>query len=339
MRDTFQAKAIKAEQEYLGSLETQIKAKERQNLLQRDLEEALANSRLLEAAAKEHEEVHTKIDKLYEALFAGPTPGFPHEDELEYTVNLRRTENEAIRTKIQEARRAVRLLGVAQRSIKAAKNCLGTAQRLAKDSIFFYDDAFESLRLGNERVGHAVLAVKGAEEQLSSLPEQQRAEEQVLIATLEAVKLSLAPPYSRQKLALVVISGEQALSEADERLKRLVEAAKKQERNTLEEIKGTARRLEDSRQRLQQVRQGIFEEVAGFGEAAPAYHECCDRTESYGAFPEEITDDVLSIEEETQVFDNQPVFDGPKPPEYAIVSSLPQPGVEESVSTEVSTKS
>jgi hypothetical protein len=138
---------------------------------------------------------------------------------------------------------------------------------------------------------------------------------------------------------LVVISGDRDLSEAEERLKRFVEAAKKQERNTLEEIKGTARRLEDSRQRLQQIRQGIFEEVAGFGEAAPAYHECCDRAESYGASPEEITDDVLSIEDETQVSDNQPGFDGPKPPEYAIVSSLPQPGVEESVSTEVSTKS
>jgi hypothetical protein len=283
MLKKFDVKAMGAEREYFTALGAQSRATDRQAQLEREYKEAITAQIPLEAAAEEHDEVHAKIDALYESLFAGPTPGFTNEDLQENLLYATRGNNENTKERIVAARRGIKLLNQAQTSLGRAQRHIETARFQVEDSILFYDDAYQSLRIANEKIGNTLLAIHRVEELICPLPTRQ-----ALIFLLDIAKKSLgSSSYSRENIKLIVTSAQEKLSEADPKLGELSDAIKKRERDALLDIRGTARRFEDTRQGLQQIRQGIFEQVAGFGEAAPAYNECCDRAVSYCSVPGE----------------------------------------------------
>ena len=339
MLEKFDIKAMKAEREYFAALGEESKAKERRAILERDYEDAVKVQGPLEEAAKEHEDIHGKIDRLYESLFAGPTPGFPYEDEREEAFYSTRTANEATKERILAARRAVRLLNLAQVSLKRAQRYLESAQRTAEDSILFFDDTFQSLRYENDRIAHILLAIDRAEEPLGPLSPEMSSSRLALIFQLGAAKVDRDTLYSRDLILSAVASAQDELLEAEPKLKELIEVAKQRERDALSDIKGTARQLEDTRQELQQIRQGIFEKVAGFGEAAPAYNECCDRADSYCAVPEESHEDEVGLGDDPEVQEgdashHEAVVDTHDPPAYESQETVLQPVAEETVSIE-----
>ena len=257
------------------------------------------------------------------ASLVGPTPGFAHEDEQENAFYATRAKNEATKERILVARRTIKLLNLAQTSLTRAQRSFETAKSQVEDSILFFDDAFQSLQSVDERITHALLTINRAEELLRPLSPQIVSTKQALIFLLSAAKISTETFYSRDSILSAVASAQGHLSEAESNLRELVEIIKQRERDALSDIRGTARQLEDTRQELQHVRQGIFEKVAGFGEAAPAYNECCDRAETYCTVPEERNEHelehVLEHEPEIQVGrqkSHDAVIDRNGPPGY-----------------------
>jgi hypothetical protein len=287
----FDAKAMTEEREYFAVLGTQSKAETRRIELQRDYDEAVKAQEPLETAAKEHEETHGKIDELYEKLFSGPTPGFPVEDEREHRFYAARGKNETTKETIRAARRAMKILAVSQAHVKRAQISLRNADQQAVDSVFFLDDALLSLRRGNEYITYAINSTGRIEGELKPPFLEMVAVKLEVDRNLNAAKINVDEAYSREKIISTVASAQNNLSGAEEALEKLVALTNEKEHMGLEEIRGTARQLEDTRQELQQTRQGIFEKVAGFGEAAPAYNECCDRTEGFYEIPEGPSDE------------------------------------------------
>jgi hypothetical protein len=106
-------------------------------------------------------------------------------------------------------------------------------------------------------------------------------------AHLKASEIVVDATSNRDKIVSAVALALANLSKAEKALEKLAVLLKQKEEGSLEHIRKTARQVEDSRQELEQFRKGIFEEVAGFGEAAPAYTECCDRMEGFCEVPEE----------------------------------------------------
>lgn len=284
----FDAKAMKEEREYFAVLGTQSKVEKRRQLLQQDYDEAVRAQVPLEKDAKEHEDTHGKIDTLYETLFAGPTPEFPREDEREHRFYAARGKNEATKETIRAARRALRILKASEANLKRAQISLRNADQQATDSIFFFDDALLSLRLGNQYIVYAINSTSRFDEHLTPLLLEMAAAKRELDACLNASKIGVDVAFSRNCIPTIVALAQDNLSATEVALEKLVGLTKQMEQTSLGDIRGTARQLEDTRQELQQVRQGIFEEVAGFGEAAPAYHECCDRTIGFCVIPEEV---------------------------------------------------
>ncbi|RFU25187.1 hypothetical protein B7463_g11151, partial [Scytalidium lignicola] len=277
-RDKFESKASNAEQDYFSTLTARSKAEERLENLRRDYNEAVQAQKPLEAAAKEHEEAHGKIDTLYDKLFRGPTPGFVTEDQRENAYYAARKTNEQTKQRILGARRAVRVLEVAESSVNRAKIQLESARRDAHDSWLFLSDTILGLRRSDERLSHALLAVNRAKEHLKPLSPEMLSIKHTIVADLGASTSINETFFSKSGILAAIVASLERLSDTMERIKKFIEMAKEREKQGLGEIKVTARKLEDSRQELEFHRKSIFEKVAGFGEAAPAYKECCDRT-------------------------------------------------------------
>jgi hypothetical protein len=292
----FEAKAMKEESEYFTALRTQSKTSERISHLKTNIDEANLDLEPLVEAAKEHDETHARIDELYENLFAGPTPGFPIEDDFETRFYTSRERNESVKGVIRGARRASRVLNQAFTLVKKAKQCLEVAQRTADNNIFFFGDSISWLTECAEFIVHALAAV----DQARAIGPSSTAivALQVRVVELLNAERNLVPEYGSRNSVVSAIEKAQAhFMEVEEKLPELIEMTKEKEKDALEQIKLTARELENSRQALQQNRQGVFEEVAGFGEAAPAYSECCDRADGWCVISPEEDVDELATEE------------------------------------------
>lgn len=285
MLSKFESRATMSEHQYFTALGSKSKAEERCQILKRDLDEATKTQEALEKMAKEHDDTHHRIDKLYEKIFAGPTPGFPKEDEREIHFYTARGTNEDVKADIIKARRATRLLNIAANNLKRAGNFVRQARSEAENSIFFYGEALSSLGITNEYCGYGLSNVGRAEDLLKPLDPEMEERKRQIVTALQGARVENRSGLSGERVFAAVGAMQIAIESAQEKLKEMIEATKRKEKNGLETIKKTARMLEDSRQALQEIRQGIFEEVAGFGEAAPSYMECCDRAHGFCELP------------------------------------------------------
>lgn len=285
MLSKFESRANMSEQEYFAALGSKSKAEERCQILKRDLDEATKAQEPLDKTAKEHEDTHHRIDELYEKIFAGPTPGFPNEDERENRFYAARKSNEDVKADIIKARCATRLLSLAANNLKRAGNFVKQARAQAEKSTFFYDEALHSLHIANEYCGYGLSNVGRAEDLLKPLNAKLEQQKTQIVKALRGAKVENTSWLSGERVSAAVEAMQIAIDGARENLKEMIDATKQKEEGSLEEIKKTARALEDSRQALQEIRQGIFEEVAGFGEAAPSYMECCDRADGFCKLP------------------------------------------------------
>jgi len=277
----FETKAMKEEKDYFAALSAQSKASERLSNLKQDLDEDVANLRPLEEGAKEHEETHARIDELYEDLFAGPTPGFPVEDDLESKFYSTHEKNEAIKSYIRASRRVTRMFQRAVDRLKRAMNCLKTAQQATDNSILFFDDAISWVKECGEHIVYALTVIDQAKANLSPMSAEVAVIKDQIVQLLNAARKPVTASHSRAAITSAIEASQEKILAAENKLAEQIESVKMKEREALEHIKKTAREMESSRQALQQNRQGIFEQVAGFGEAAPAYSECCDRAETF----------------------------------------------------------
>jgi hypothetical protein len=159
MRSKFDARATKGEQEYFTVLAMRSKAEERFATLQNELLEVGRTEAGLHAEAREHGETHGKIDALYETLFAGPTPGFNREDNLENRYYAARGNHETVKSKIVTARKAARHLRVAVNNVKRASKLLQLAETEAANSFLFFDEASYSLARSNKAIEYTLSAL------------------------------------------------------------------------------------------------------------------------------------------------------------------------------------
>jgi hypothetical protein len=268
-QERYEAKVLKAEQEYFAALSAQSRAQERRAQLENHCKEASRALVPLEHAVQEHDRIRDELDQLYEMLFGGPTPGFPYEDEREEAFKAARVRNDETKVRAWKSREVVRLLTLAQDRLPQAQKFLERAQKLAGEILLFSNSA----RLVNERLLVALAAIRASESYLPLLLPEMLATKKALLLQLENAKLNPDTLHSLDVHSRIA-SSMRSLSEAAAKLKKLIEAANQAELNALCDVDTTAKELDDARQELQLVREEIFEKVAGFGLAAPAY-KCC----------------------------------------------------------------
>lgn len=281
MLPKFEAKAMAEEKEYFAALVGQSRAEERKRVLESEIQRAKIEEEELKSVAEVHGDTHKKIELLYERLFKGHTPGFGDEDEREGIFYRSRDTNESVKESIKRVRIVKSGLGVLGTYLSRAKNNFKFALGAAEESHFFLDQAMYWVERGDKAVVLAVEKLRAMEGVLFPLQREVLSEYHRLIAIFESARIPDEHAFSKEDMIRAIERALERLVEAEDIANELVAQAKDAEKEGLAKIRVTARQLEDSRQELQHIRQGIFERVAGFGEAAPAYNECCDRADSF----------------------------------------------------------
>jgi hypothetical protein len=124
----FAAKAEKEEHEYFAALQDLHREQEMAANLAAQLDEAGRVRAGLKEMADRHAACQAELDRLYDAVFAGPTPEFPDEDakELANEVALRMYSEARIRAEAQL--RAARMLKQAALTLHGAMLAMSEAQ-------------------------------------------------------------------------------------------------------------------------------------------------------------------------------------------------------------------
>ncbi|PTB46087.1 hypothetical protein M441DRAFT_52861 [Trichoderma asperellum CBS 433.97] len=282
-RDAFDEKAQREEKAYHQVLEKRHKAEGTLNELKADKAALVVEMKTLEELAGRHAAAHKGIDNLYSEIFDGPTAGFPDEDEQEQAHKVAKV---ALQERTEALKAAVRGVKAAQVVKLAIERALFEKQRAGFEnhSDIFSQRSFHvtlsrciayidrGIELTNQAID--VLETAPGPEQLQT---KNKLEQHLITARTQAssrLKDKSQNTALLERLGNVLISALEAQKEYLAAMKLVSESC----RNS---IRQTARALEDERRALQQIRQSAFETTVGFGAAAPAYHECCDRAPGF----------------------------------------------------------
>ena len=281
MSVAYQTRAKEESAAYYAALKEQGKSEDRVKVFKAQVDEAVHKKADLEAEARWHGEAHAKVDQLYESIFKGPTAGFPDEDQIEEQFYVARECHDKVKLAVLWAIKAGKFLVHASSVLTYGRNAAEYARLEAQSSIFSFSAAYASLGRSNYYISQTSQMLDRAVEALEHLEPSMEHTKTKLESLLQAARLQREDKFSDEQLVARVEQVEERLAEVEDSLQDLARATKKQERAGREIIKQTARTLENARQALQQRREAAFEETVGFGVAAPAYHECCDRAEDF----------------------------------------------------------
>ena len=282
-KDVFDAKAMQEEETYHDALERRGKAETQLTELQTTRANLLAEAEMLKRLAKRHGEAHAAIDRLYTTLFDGPTPGFPDEDEQESNLQQAK-EAHAAKTKelmsVVAGVKAVMAIKTVIDLVTFEKTRAAVESRSPIHLPAYLDHRLQRcVKYTKRGLELSNLAIDGIQGPLDSdLAEAKSNFDYIFQSVEEAV---LRRERTRNGGIATAEKIATAVAEASPAQKRFVEKIKQTSLATRLAIRGTARTLENERQALQQIRQSAFEVTVGFGAAAPAYHECCDRAAGF----------------------------------------------------------
>ncbi|KAL7943421.1 hypothetical protein V8C42DRAFT_328983 [Trichoderma barbatum] len=282
-KSAFDDKAKREEKAYHEVLEKRHKAEAKLNDLKADKAALSVEMKSLQELVGRHGTAHKEIDSLYSDIFDGPTAGFADEDEQEEAHKLAKL---ALQERTETLKAAVRGVKAAQAIKVAIERSLFEKQRAVFEN---HSDIFSQrgvhtilkrcvayINRGIELSTEAIEAIQAAPE--TELLQAKNALAQLLVSARAAVQERFTNKAQNAELLERVGA---TLTKAMEAQKKYVEAMKKVSESRRESIRRTARALEDERRALQQIRQSAFETTVGFGAAAPAYHECCDRAPGF----------------------------------------------------------
>jgi ribosomal protein L17 len=132
----FAERAAKEEKEYFAALQVEQQDQAMNREIRAQLDDASRVANELQALAAKHDAAQQELDKLYEGIFGGETPGMPDEDEKERVVAVVRAQYLSARGKAEGEAVAVRLLGDAQRRMRGALASMDEALSASRFDMF-----------------------------------------------------------------------------------------------------------------------------------------------------------------------------------------------------------
>jgi adenylate kinase family enzyme len=324
MRRKFDERAMEAEQAYFQALREQAQEEGREGALKHDLEGIEQESRDLSVTVEQHAAAHKALDKLYDSIFAGPTPGFPDEDDQENTHKRRKETYKQATQKLVNlvtARKKAQQIG---RAITLGGDQSAAAIEVVEEPIFSYnvvlvrmDRCAEYLKHGLQLCDEVVQSLHGPVD--AKFRDVHRSMcQKVRTAYESALHAKTSDGFNiRTGVAEIIDKVSVDLELASTAQKEILAILRHMEESAREALKETTRTFEDARQALDEIRQAAFESTVGYGAAAPSYRECCDRAATFeGDAHAECDRIVIPTVDETVQLPPLPSYDeypGPSP--------------------------
>lgn len=224
----------------------------------------------IEAMGKRRKAALQARDKLYELIFAGPTPEFPDEDRVELAVAETIHSLGELQTKFENEMQALEILGEASVILRKTLNAIFNAERASAESQ-------ERTRTNFIRERRIVLSMaKATVAQLEVLIRQAKAlsSEVGSMGPIEIppencqISISLSTKHIWLEFQRVIEQTRIQVAEENRRLREDMGKSRSRIDKLERQIKNARQELIDGKQRLRQVRQGIFSSVMS---ELPAY--------------------------------------------------------------------
>jgi DNA repair exonuclease SbcCD ATPase subunit len=275
-KEKFAEKAAKEEKEYFDAMQAQKSAEDELSYLQHLLSEAHTARTDFQASTDLHKELQSQLDKLYNSIFAGHTPGFPTEDMAESAVTNSQQHLSTLTQSLEREKHVLFILGQMSQKLSDARNQLSGAYDMSQFDMFG-GGTMSSMRKRNylELAESCVQQVRMLQDQIAHM--------NVGVPSLGDLNIHLGSIWSdvvfdniftdmdmhdkiKGSMAQVERAGNQCGQIIREREGRL--------RGVQGEVKAAEGQLKEARAELQKVREEAFAKVLG-GERvdAPAYSE------------------------------------------------------------------
>ena len=135
-KDEFAARAAREECGYLEALQREHHGEERRQQLDGMLADATRAREELQTQRAHRQQAQGALDRLYDSVFAGPSPGFPEEDEMESIAHAAlQTYHDAHVTAEAESE-AIRSLADAALEMQAARAAMRDALRKSRVDLY-----------------------------------------------------------------------------------------------------------------------------------------------------------------------------------------------------------
>lgn len=119
-KERFAEKAEKEEREYLEVLQHAQREQQLNDNLRAQIADAEKVRDELAQTAQRHRDMQQELDNLYHAIFSGPTPQFPEEDQLEQKSNQALSAYHDVSTKAEAEQQVMQLLGDGMNKMRMA---------------------------------------------------------------------------------------------------------------------------------------------------------------------------------------------------------------------------
>lgn len=285
MKQNYERKLNDAQEVYHSALAVQSQAEKRQHELLQDIAAIEEENSKLQKLAEKHVEAHKAIDKLYAAIFTGPTPGFADEDEREQIFKTAEIEHQATAKTVQamasankHAQSIQTAIEKAQAEIRRAEYETDSAFFIADYTQIFIEKAARFIARAMQLQTNTIAALpKPIDRPMNGIQTNLTKHLNNARRHLTAALRSTFP--SRNAIYDLIQNISDELKYSMDAQTEMAKLTKQYETTAKDSLKITSRVMEDARQALQEIRQSAFEITVGFGAAAPPYHECCDRAE------------------------------------------------------------
>lgn len=135
-KDKFVSRQEKEEREFLEAYQREREAQQFKGSLVSALEKAEGEKRSQEADVARHDNAQTELDRMYNAIFSGPTPDVPGEDEMEQAVKNARDWFQQCEMRFGNENRALETLQMAQKWLGSALYDMDSARGHSQIDMF-----------------------------------------------------------------------------------------------------------------------------------------------------------------------------------------------------------
>lgn len=264
--EAFKAKQEKEEREYFEAVQAHFEETKCLDSLRSAMREAEETQKELQTAELRNKSAQEALDRLYNSLFQGPTPGFPEEDQAEAALEQPRDDFQNAQQRLSSEQQVLQVLGRALRALTNAAQEMARAESASQQDIMGWGGSFadmaERSALANAQqwvaeMGMHLSQARQLSSQVGDIGPIRIAEGSFMADILfDNVFTDLSFHREIQESARQVM-------EAHRRLKGEVQRAEERVGKVRGDADEASWRLTRARENLQRVRASVLERVAG----------------------------------------------------------------------------
>ena len=143
--EKFEERQKKEEREYFEAVQAHFEETKCLDSLKSAIREAQETQKELEGAELRHKSAQEALDRLYNSLFQGPTPGFPEEDQAEATLQQPRMDFQNAQQMLSNEQQVLQILGRALQALTNAAQEMARAESASQKDIMGWGGSFADM--------------------------------------------------------------------------------------------------------------------------------------------------------------------------------------------------